>query len=80
MGSYAKTTVLLATLSAILVLIGKAFGGNQGMVIAFGFAIVMNGISYWFSDRIVLRMHGARQVGPISDGSAASLRSLSVTK
>ena len=64
MGSYAKTTILLATLSAILVLIGKAFGGNQGMVIAFGFAILMNGVSYWFSDRIVLRMHGAKQVGP----------------
>ncbi len=64
MGSNAKTTILLATLSAILVLIGKAFGGNQGMVIAFGFAIVMNGISYWFSDRIVLKMHKAKEVGP----------------
>ena len=63
-GSYAKTTILLATLSAILVLIGKAFGGNQGMVIAFGFAIVMNGISYWFSDRIVLKMHEAKEVDP----------------
>jgi heat shock protein HtpX len=64
MGSYAKTTILLATLSAILMLIGQAFGGNQGMVMAFGFAIVMNGVSYWFSDRIVLKMHGAKQVGP----------------
>ena len=64
MGSYAKTTILLATLSAILILIGKAFGGNQGMVMAFGFAIIMNGVSYWFSDRIVLKMHRARQVGP----------------
>lgn len=64
MGSYAKTTVLLASLSAILVLIGRALGGNQGMVMAFGFAMVMNGVSYWFSDRIVLRMHGAKQVGP----------------
>jgi heat shock protein HtpX len=31
---------------------------------AFGFAIVMNGVSYWFSDRIVLKMHGAKEVGP----------------
>ena len=64
MGSYAKTAVLLATLSALLILIGKGFGGNQGMVIAFGFAVIMNAGSYWFSDRIVLKMYRAQPVGP----------------
>jgi heat shock protein HtpX len=63
MGNYAKTAVLLATLSALLMLIGNAFGGNQGMIIAFGFALVMNFGSYWFSDRIVLTMYRAREVG-----------------
>jgi heat shock protein HtpX len=64
MGSYAKTAVLLAALSALLMLIGKAFGGNQGMIVAFGFAMIMNFGSYWFSDRIVLAMYRARPVGP----------------
>jgi heat shock protein HtpX len=64
MGSYAKTAVLLATLSALLILIGNGLGGNQGMVVAFGFAVVMNFGSYWFSDRIVLAMYRAKPVGP----------------
>jgi heat shock protein HtpX len=63
MGSYAKTAVLLASLSALLILIGRVFGGNQGMLLAFGFAVVMNFGSYWFSDRIVLAMYRARPVG-----------------
>jgi len=64
MGSYAKTGLLLATLSAILLLIGQALGGQMGLVVAFGFAVVMNFGSYWFSDRIVLRMYRANEVGP----------------
>jgi len=64
MGSYVKTAVLLASLSAVLMLIGQAFGGQQGMIIAFGFAVVMNFGSYWFSDRIVLKMYRAQEVGP----------------
>jgi heat shock protein HtpX len=63
MGSYAKTAILLASLSALLILIGNAFGGNQGMILAFGFAVVMNFGSYWFSDRIVLKMYRAQEVG-----------------
>ncbi len=62
MGSYAKTAVLLATLSALLILIGGAVGGQAGLIIAFGFAVVMNFSSYWFSDRIVLRMYHAKEV------------------
>lgn len=57
-----KTTVLLAALTALLVVIGKAIGGTQGMVIAFAFALLMNAATYWFSDRIVLMMHGAREI------------------
>jgi heat shock protein HtpX len=57
-----KTTVLLAALTALLVVIGKAIGGTQGMVVAFAFALLMNAATYWFSDRIVLMMHGAREI------------------
>src|SRR5688572_25641939 len=64
MASYAKTAVLLGLLSGILLLIGQAFGGEQGLVIAFLFAIVMNFGTYWFSDRIVLKMYRAQPVGP----------------
>jgi len=57
-----KTTVLLAALTALLVVIGRAIGGTQGMVVAFAFALLMNAATYWFSDRIVLMMHGAREI------------------
>jgi heat shock protein HtpX len=59
-----KTAALLAALSAILMIIGQMVGGQSGLVIAFGIAIAMNFGSYWFSDRIVLRMYRAREVGP----------------
>jgi heat shock protein HtpX len=57
-----KTVVLMVGLTVLLVLIGGAFGGRQGMIMAFMFASVMNMISYWFSDKIVLRMYGAQEV------------------
>ncbi len=59
-----KTTVLLATLTALLLLIGHWVGGQQGMILAFGVALLMNFFSYWFSDKIVLAMYGARPVSP----------------
>jgi len=59
-----KTTFLMAVLTVLLVLAGGALGGESGMVIAFIFALLMNGFSYWFSDKIVLRMYGAREIGP----------------
>jgi len=62
MGNTLKTTFLLAVLTILFVLVGKAIGGQSGMVIAFGLAIVMNVGSYWFSDKIVLRMYRAREV------------------
>ncbi|MSR07169.1 MAG: zinc metalloprotease HtpX [Gemmatimonadetes bacterium] len=58
-----KTAALLGLLSGLLLVIGGALGGQQGLVLAFGFAALMNFVSYWFSDRIVLAMYGAKQVG-----------------
>jgi heat shock protein HtpX len=57
-----KSLILLAVLSAILMWIGGAIGGKQGLVIAFGFAMVMNFASYWWSDKIVLSLYGAKEV------------------
>lgn len=64
MANSVKTVLLLGALSGILLVIGELAGGSQGLVVAFLFAIVMNIGSYWFSDKIVLRMYHARQVGP----------------
>ncbi|MDX2170258.1 MAG: zinc metalloprotease HtpX [Deltaproteobacteria bacterium] len=57
-----KTAMLLATLTAILVWFGQALGGREGLVMALGFAVVMNFASYWWSDKIVLKMYGAQEV------------------
>ncbi|MGZ8461067.1 MAG: zinc metalloprotease HtpX [Candidatus Deferrimicrobiaceae bacterium] len=62
MGNTLKTTLLLAVLTVLFVLVGSAIGGETGMMVAFGLAIVMNVGSYWFSDKIVLRMYHAREV------------------
>jgi heat shock protein HtpX len=59
-----RTTILLAALTALFLVIGGALGGNQGLVIAFIFALLMNFASYWFSDKIVLSMYRAREVSP----------------
>jgi heat shock protein HtpX len=64
MGSAFKTTVLLGGLTGLFLLIGGMLGGSTGMVVAFLFAVVMNVGSYWFSDKIVLRMYRATEVGP----------------
>jgi heat shock protein HtpX len=57
-----KTFMLMALMTALVVVIGRMLGGNGGMVIAFLFAVAMNFGSYWFSDKIVLRMYRAREV------------------
>lgn len=57
-----KTGLLLTLLTVLIVLVGKLVGGPTGMVWAFAFALVMNGISYWYSDKIVLAMYRARAV------------------
>lgn len=59
-----KTAVLLAALTALIIVIGRALGGYNGMIIAFIFAIVINAGSYWFSDRIVLSMYHAQELTP----------------
>lgn len=57
-----KTFVLMAGLTALFVALGGAIGGQSGMVIAFLLAAVMNFFSYWYSDKLVLRMYGAQEV------------------
>jgi heat shock protein HtpX len=64
MSNTIKTALLLGVLSALLMFIGEGLGGAQGMVLGFMFAVVMNFGSYWFSDKIVLRMYNAQEVGP----------------
>jgi heat shock protein HtpX len=59
-----KTALLLGVLSALLLVLGEALGGAQGLVIGFVFAVATNFVSYWFSDKIVLAMYGATEVGP----------------
>lgn len=63
MGNTLKTTLLLGALSGLLLFIGELLGGGQGLVLAFGFAAAMNLFSYWFSDKLVLRMYRAQEVG-----------------
>src|SRR6058998_228798 len=70
MSNVFKTGILLAVLTAMLVLIGGAIGGQQGMVIAFVIALAMNFVSYWFSDKIVLAAYGAK---PIDEAAAPRL-------
>ncbi len=52
----------MAIMTAVFVLVGNYFGGQNGMMMAFGFAVLMNFFSYWFSDKIVLAMYGAKEV------------------
>jgi heat shock protein HtpX len=62
MGNQLKTAVLLGVLTALIIVFGSALGGQNGMMIAFVFALGMNLFSYWFSDKIVLRMYKAQEV------------------
>src|SRR5579872_5387961 len=59
-----KTTVLLGLMTGLFLAVGEYFGGPSGMVMGFLFAAVMNFVSYFFSDSIVLRTYGAQEVGP----------------
>jgi heat shock protein HtpX len=64
MNNTVKTALLLGTLSALLLFFGQALGGAQGLLVGFFLAVVTNFVSYWFSDKIVLRMYSAQEVGP----------------
>jgi len=57
-----KTFILMLVLTGIFILVGTAIGGRSGAVYAFIFAGLMNFVMYWFSDKIVLRMYGAKEV------------------
>lgn len=59
-----KTAVLLGALSGLFLLVGGMVAGQAGVIIAFGVALAMNVGTYWFSDKIVLRMYRAQEVGP----------------
>lgn len=60
LGNQIKTLLLMSGLTILVVLIGRAFGGQSGMMMALIFALIMNGGSYWFSDKIALAMTGAQ--------------------
>ena len=60
--NYIKTGLLLAVLTMLLVWIGSIFGGPRGAAIALIFALVLNGVSYWYSDKIVLAIYKAKEV------------------
>ncbi len=59
MSNILKTTLLLGAMSALFLFIGEVLGGGQGLMVGFFFAVAMNFASYWFSDKIVLRMYRA---------------------
>src|SRR5688572_33459368 len=59
-----KTVVLLGALSGLFLAVGSVLGGETGLVMALGLAVVMNIGSYWFSDKIVLKMYRAQEVSP----------------
>src|SRR5712691_9499417 len=60
--NYFKTFVLMAGLLGLMMLVGQLLGGSQGMVTFFVMGLAMNFISYWFSDKIILMMSGAKPV------------------
>ncbi len=68
--NYMRTAMLLAALTGLFLAAGFMIGGEGGLVIAFGVALAMNAFAYWNSDKLVLRMHGAREV---DERSAPSL-------
>ena len=63
MSNILKTTVFLALLTGLFIAVGGLLGGRSGMVMALVFALIMNFVSYWFSDKIVLKMYGAKPLG-----------------
>ena len=68
-----RTTILLAVLTALVVWIGQMVGGPNGAVVALIFAGAMNFFSYWFSDKIVLKMYGGQQITANDDPELYSL-------
>jgi heat shock protein HtpX len=73
MANTMKTGFLLVLLTVLFVAVGSYVGGQNGMVMAFAFAVLMNAGAYWFSDKIVLRMYRAREV---SEAEAPDLHAM----
>ena len=65
-----KTAVLMVTLTLMLVAIGAVMGGKSGMTIALVMAFGVNFFTYWFSDKIILKMYGAK---PVTEAEAPEL-------
>ncbi len=68
-----KTIGLMVFMTLLLVFVGAAIGGRSGMIFAFAMATIMNFGTYWFSDKIVLKMYGAQ---PVSESEAPELYSI----
>lgn len=68
-----KTIGLMVFMTVLLVFVGAAIGGRSGMIFAFGLAVLMNFGSYWFSDKIVLRMYNAQ---PVTEAQAPELHAI----
>ena len=66
MFNWVKTAMLMAAITALFIVIGGMIGGSRGMTIALLFALGMNFFSYWFSDKMVLRMYNAQEVNETS--------------
>lgn len=64
MTSQIKTVLLLGMLTCLLMFLGGAVGGRAGFILAFGFAMIMNVGSYWYSDKLVLKMYKAQELSP----------------
>ena len=62
MMNHIKTTLLLSLLTVVIILMGSAAGGKAGMIFAFFMVIAMSFFSFWFSEKIVLKMYGAREI------------------
>ncbi|HEY4801327.1 MAG TPA: zinc metalloprotease HtpX [Paraburkholderia sp.] len=62
MFNWVKTAMLMAAITALFIVIGGLIGGHRGMVLALFFALAMNFFSYWYSDKMVLRMYNAQEV------------------
>ncbi len=66
MFNWMKTAILMAGITGLFGVMGAALGGQQGMLLALGFALISNVFSYWFSDKLVLRMYNAQPVDETS--------------
>lgn len=75
-----KTMFLFTLLTVLLVAIGGYFGGQQGMIFAFGFAALINFFAYWFSDKVALAMYGAKKVEEANIPQADKDRLLRITR